>query len=46
MYLVMEYCGGGELSDVLKRCKTFGEDKAKVIIQRLAKAISYLHRNG
>ena len=42
----MEYCGGGELSDSLKKKKKFNEAQAKIIVRRLAQAISYLHRNG
>lgn len=46
MYLVMEYCEGGELSDVLKKRQHFNEQEVKTIIQRLATAIAYLHKNG
>ncbi|KAK7106865.1 serine/threonine-protein kinase 33-like [Littorina saxatilis] len=46
MYLVMEMCLGGELADVLKEHKWFCEADTKTIIQRLAGAISYLHKHG
>ncbi|KAI0218927.1 Serine/threonine-protein kinase 33 [Lamellibrachia satsuma] len=46
MYLIMEYCSGGELADVLKAKKRFSEIEAKTIIERLASAIGYLHKKG
>ena len=46
MYLIMEVCDGGELKDVLKERSTFTEIEVKTIIQRLASAISYLHKHG
>ena len=46
MYLIMEYCDRGELADVLKEKGTFSESDVKVIIERLAKAIAYLHKHG
>ena len=46
MYLVMEYCGGGELSKMLKARDTFSETDSRTIMNRLASAISYLHKNG
>ena len=46
MYLIMEYCNGGELADVLKAKKRFSEIEAKTIIERLASAIGYLHKKG
>ena len=46
MYLVMECCGGGELSDVLKERHHFPENQARIIMKQLASAIHYLHKNG
>jgi len=46
MYLIMEYCSGGELADVLKDKKRFSENEVKIIIERLASAIGYLHQKG
>lgn len=46
MYLVMEMCKGGELADVLKERKMFNENETKLIIQKLAGAIAYLHKHG
>ena len=45
MYLIMEYCSGGELADAVKT-RTFEEEEVKTIIQRLASAIAYLHKKG
>lgn len=44
MYLVMELCEGGELFDVLKERQTFCEKDTKVIMTKMAKATSYLHK--
>lgn len=46
MYLVMELCEGGELADALKARERIPEDECKIIMTRLASAISYLHKNG
>ena len=46
MYLVMELCEGGELSDILKEKKYFMESEVKIITKELASAIAYLHKNG
>ena len=46
MYLVMELCDGGELSTLLCEHGPFSEDETKVVVEQLARAISYLHRNG
>lgn len=44
MYLVMELCEGGELADALKLKKSYDEADTKVIVKKLASAISYLHK--
>ena len=46
MYLVMELCEGGELSNLLHEHGPFSEDETKAIVDQLAHAISYLHRRG
>ena len=46
MYLVMEFCEGGELADILKEKKYFMESEVKIITKELASAIAYLHKNG
>lgn len=46
MYLVMELCEGGELADALKSQERIPEEECKIIMTRLASAISYLHKNG
>lgn len=44
MYLVMELCEGGELADALKEKQAYPEHDTKVIMTKLADAISYLHK--
>ena len=46
MYLVMELCENGELADILKDKGSFDERDVKTIVEKLASAISYLHKNG
>ena len=46
LYLVMEYCGGGELfTQILKRQSFSESDSAKIFYQILS-AVSYLHSQG
>ncbi|XP_048768577.1 serine/threonine-protein kinase 33-like [Ostrea edulis] len=45
MYLVMELCEGGELADAVKTRERISEEECKIIMTRLANAISYLHKN-
>ena len=44
MYLIMEFCQGGNLKAQLKKKGRFPEKEARVIMERLASAISYLHK--
>ncbi|KAI9143448.1 kinase-like domain-containing protein [Paraphysoderma sedebokerense] len=46
VYLVMEYCNGGELVQRLQTRTKIKEDDVKIIITRLADAIAYLHDHG
>jgi serine/threonine kinase 3 len=44
LFIVMEYCGAGSVSDVMKiRCKTLNEDEIATIIQYTLKGLEYLH---
>lgn len=45
MFLVMELCEGGELADELKKKGHLNESDTKNILERLASAISYLHKH-
>eukprot|EP00347_Sterkiella_histriomuscorum_P008716 403344026 len=50
VYLVMEYCPGGELFDLisqkLEKSKKFKEKEAAEIMQKLFKAIAHVHSQG
>jgi calcium-dependent protein kinase len=48
MYLVMEYCGGGELFDRITNSaeEKFGEKQAAVIMKKLISAINHCHANN
>ena len=46
MYLVLELCNGGELSDLFKEKGAFTEEDTRITIERLTSTISYLHKNG
>ncbi|XP_067850027.1 serine/threonine-protein kinase 33 isoform X2 [Heptranchias perlo] len=45
VYLVIEVCEGGELSTILHRKKRLSEKETRHVIQSLASAIAYLHKN-
>uniref|UniRef100_UPI00398E3F8E serine/threonine-protein kinase 33 isoform X2 n=1 Tax=Pristiophorus japonicus TaxID=55135 RepID=UPI00398E3F8E len=45
VYLVTEVCEGGELSTILHRKKHLSEKETRHVIQSLASAIAYLHKN-
>lgn len=47
MYLVMEYCGGGELFDRITKSKDekFDEKQAAIIMKKLLSAINHCHAN-
>ena len=42
IYLVMEYCGGGDLSSVIKQRKCLPEISIKRFLQQLASALQFL----
>lgn len=44
--LIMEYAGGGELTDRLEEIKSFDEISARGIFQQICSAISYCHNRG
>lgn len=45
MYLIMELCKGGELSEVLRRKSYFKEEEAKAVMHSLTEAVVYMHDN-
>ncbi|XP_022112093.1 serine/threonine-protein kinase 33-like [Acanthaster planci] len=45
MYLVLELCNGGELSDLFKEKGAFTEEDTRTAIHRLTSTVSYLHKN-
>lgn len=48
LWLAMEYCGGGSVTDLSKKMqpKRFPEDPFKYILRETLKAMAYLHKNG
>lgn len=46
LFLVMEYCGGGDLLSALTRRKAFTESEAAFYIGEIALALSHLHSKG
>ncbi len=48
IYIVMEYCGGGDLSQLIKTKvgQTLPEDVCKRYLQQLASALRFLHENN
>ncbi|KAF7244308.1 Serine/threonine-protein kinase ULK2 [Varanus komodoensis] len=46
VYLVMEYCNGGDLADYLQAKGTLSEDTIRVFLQQIAAAMRVLHSKG
>jgi serine/threonine kinase 33 len=46
IYLVIELCLGGELSEVIKQKGPFAEEDSRIIIRSLADALAYMHIKG
>ncbi|KAF7219287.1 transcript variant X2 [Nothobranchius furzeri] len=46
VFLVMEYCNGGDLADYLQAKGTLGEDTLRVFLQQIAAAMRILHSKG
>jgi calcium-dependent protein kinase len=46
IYIVMEYCSGGELFDKILEREIFGEKEAARILEKLLKAINHCHTNN
>ncbi|XP_061174418.1 serine/threonine-protein kinase ULK3-like [Saccostrea echinata] len=43
IYLIMEYCSGGDLSNFIRSKRTLPENILKRFLQQIAKAMQYLH---
>ncbi|XP_055450060.1 serine/threonine-protein kinase ULK2 isoform X1 [Psammomys obesus] len=46
VYLVMEYCNGGDLADYLQAKGTLSEDTIRVFLHQIAAAMRILHSKG
>lgn len=46
VFLVMEYCNGGDLADYLQAKGTLREDTLRVFLQQIAAAMKILHSKG
>ncbi|XP_048449749.1 serine/threonine-protein kinase ULK1-like, partial [Rhincodon typus] len=46
VYLVMEYCNGGDLADYLHSKGTLSEDTIRLFLQQIAGAMKMLHSKG
>ncbi|XP_068124822.1 serine/threonine-protein kinase ULK2 isoform X2 [Hyperolius riggenbachi] len=46
VFLVMEYCNGGDLADYLQVKGTLSEDTIRVFLQQIAAAMKVLHSKG
>jgi len=45
-FLVLEYCPGGALADRLKRDGPWSPERAAALVEALAEAVAYAHRQG
>ncbi|GAB1861403.1 Serine/threonine-protein kinase ULK2 [Camponotus japonicus] len=46
VFLVMEYCNGGDLGDYLNAKGTLSEDTIRLFLKQLARAVKVLHTKG
>ena len=46
VYIVSEYCKGGELFDIISKKGNFSEKEACIIMEQLLSGICYSHKNG
>ena len=45
-YLVMEYCGGGDMMTKICDSHTIDEADARLYVRQIVSAVDYLHRAG
>ncbi|KAL4429132.1 hypothetical protein ABPG74_015160 [Tetrahymena malaccensis] len=45
IYIIMEYCGGGSLAQLIKKKGQFQEPYITIILKEILQALSYLHSN-
>eukprot|EP00118_Oscarella_pearsei_P008022 m.40368 g.40368 ORF g.40368 m.40368 type:complete len:250 (+) comp32960_c0_seq5:203-952(+) len=45
MFLVLEFCQGGELQDLFRARGHFSEEEVRIIIRRLTDAVAYMHQH-
>lgn len=46
VYLVTDFCDGGELFDKLEEVGTFSEQTARVIFRQMMEGINYIHHKN
>jgi calcium-dependent protein kinase len=46
IFIIEDYCDGGDLFNYIVKTKSFSEDMAKKIIKQILDGISYLHEKG
>ena len=46
VYLVMEFCNGGDLADYLQAKGTLSEDTIRIFLQQIASAMTAMHSKG
>ncbi|CDW74610.1 protein kinase domain containing protein [Stylonychia lemnae] len=44
LFLILDYCPGGDMARVLQRERRFSEDRARIYIAEIVLAIQYLHK--
>ena len=45
IYIIMDYCGGGDLSQFIRKRSQLSEQTVKLFLQQLAVALKYLREN-
>ena len=44
LFLILDYCPGGDLARVLQKERRFSEERARIYISGIVLAIQYLHK--
>ena len=46
LFMVMKYCPGGDLADVIKKEKRISEERARIYVAEVLLALEYLHKKN
>ena len=44
LYMVLEYCNGGDVMQQIEKIKNFTEDQARIVAQQIVSGLCYFHK--